>query len=120
MTNNTITVNLVNNTNFTFVFNRITVNNPGNTLIFNKKILSPEQTGIITGTTDDTDLSGSIYFNDKSVFDIFVPLQFHYRQPVFEMNTKYIFSTVESRVFNPTVGPKLLMYTKATISLKNR
>ena len=119
MTNNTIIINLINNSNCTFTLNKI-IFGLGNDLTINKKILLPEQTAIIIGmTTTEMDLSGIIYFNEHIAFDIFVPLQFHCWQPTFNMDNNIVYSTVESKTFNPIINPRLLAYTKANIILKN-
>lgn len=118
--NNTISINLVNKTNLTFYFNKIIVNNPENKLSLNKQVILPDQTCIITGMTHETDLSGTIYFNDDNRFDILDPLQYHDKQPIFEMNGRHFFSTIITQIFNPDIEPKLLLITEATIVLKNK
>ena len=117
--NNTIVIKITNNTKFVFVINKIEVNNPGNYLTTDKTILIPGGSINITGTTDNTDLFGTIYFNDNSTFNILVPLQFHYRQPIFKIDAEYVFSTIESREYNPHIEARLLTYVKADVSLKN-
>jgi len=115
----TITISLINETQFIYNFDHAVVGYPGNSLIIDKKKLYPGETATIIGTTTTNfDLIGFLYFDENIIFHIFVPLQFHYGQPIFKINANHTNSIIQSKILNPDIEPRLLLYSVVTIILK--
>jgi hypothetical protein len=118
---NTLVITLINDSTQKFVFERVAVEFPDNTLSISRKILMPGDVATINGnTTTSDDLSGMVYFSGGPVFWIVDKLQFHVGPPIFAMDTNTTTSTVISKTPNSHVGARLLSYVAAKVVLKDR
>lgn len=115
----TLTLTINNESNYSFIYDRVEIHNIGNKIKLSDNNLAPHSQIIVTGTiTEDNDLSGVIYFKDGSRFRIKDPRRFHFGQPIFEMNSPSVGSEVTSRTENPDKNPRHLHWSAATVTLR--
>jgi len=116
-----VTITLINTSSHKFVYDRFIVGHPDNTVVMDRKTILPGESVTIVGSTSTrADFTSKVYFNGDSYLYIVDRLQFHYGQPVFKMDSAYVDSILVSRTVNPVVDPRALMFTEATIELKDK
>jgi hypothetical protein len=113
---NNLTISLINESSESFVFERAGVEFPDNHISIDTKVLRPNATATVSGSTSTTyDLSAVLRFKGGASFWIVDKLQCHVGPPLLFFVANSTVAKVISKTFNPRVGARLLSLVAAKV-----